>query len=215
LGGKPSVIAASHRRSLAGQDFVEIRTDRPARLRLGQRVAAAAAVVGEDLRPGPACDRGRRRAGHAGVATDVGGDVLEVLAGDDPGRHRGGGVVGARPRILDLRCDDPLDRLVVLTRGPRGGEGVVQVGTDLGGRAGLGHLMADAALLNEEHAAPLLVGRARSAAGRGERDRRESGEGEKDAGRVRWLGHGHAARSAPESIRRGRVKRGLSGTAVG
>ena len=94
------------------------------------------------------------------------------------------------PRELDLRLNDPFDRFAALARFAGRREGIVEVGPDLGGGAGLGDRVADAAFLHEEDATPLDVGGAGPAAGGGEGDRREGGEGEKDADRVGGLGIG-------------------------
>ena len=48
--------------------------------------------------PGPPGTLGGAAPGTPAYSADVGGDVLEVLAGDDVGGHRDGGVVVARPR---------------------------------------------------------------------------------------------------------------------
>src|SRR6185503_20275567 len=100
-----------HRRALAGQDFVEVGPGDATRFGRRQGVAAAAAVVGEDLGAGAAGNFGRCRAGGPRVETDVGGDVLEVLAGDHVGGHRDRRIVVARPRVLDLRLDYAFHRV--------------------------------------------------------------------------------------------------------
>ncbi len=153
-------------------------------------MAAAAAAVGEDLGAGAARHLRRRRPGHARVGADVGGDVLEVLAADDVGRHRGGRVVRRRARVLDLGLDDPLDRAAGLAGFARGGESVVEVGTDLRAGSGLGHFVAFAAVLDEEDPAALLVGLARAATCHGRGDRGERGQ---DGEQADFSGsHGHS-----------------------
>ena len=102
--------------------------------------------------PGAAGHARRRRAGDAGVGADVGGDVVEVLPGDDVARHRDRWIAVVGPRVLDLGLDDPFDRLPALAGGAGGGEGVVEVGPDLGRGPGLGEGVADAAFLHEEGA---------------------------------------------------------------
>src|SRR6185312_11700801 len=76
--------------ALAGEDFVEVRAGGAAGIGGGERVAATAAVVGEDLGAGAAFDFRRRRPGHTRVLAEVGGDVVEVLALGGIGGHRGG-----------------------------------------------------------------------------------------------------------------------------
>src|ERR1041384_7811014 len=98
-------------------------------------MAAATAVVGEDLGAGAAGYGRGRCAGHARVFADVGGDVVEILPFDDVGWHRDRRVVGYGPRVLDLRLDHAFDRAACLAGGAGGAEGVVEVGADLRGRA--------------------------------------------------------------------------------
>ena len=109
-----------YRRGLARDHLVEVGADAAAGAGSRQRVAAAAAVAGEDLGARTARNLGRRRARHAGVLADIGGDVLEVLAGDQPGGHRDRRVVRARPRVLDLGGVRPRScRCPCRLRGPR------------------------------------------------------------------------------------------------
>jgi hypothetical protein len=129
-----------------------------------QRVAAAAAVVGEDLGAGAAFDFRRCRAGDAGPLADVGGNVGKVLAGDDLGGHRDGGVAVARPRVLDLCLDDAFDGVAVLADFPRRREGVIEVRALDAAGAGLRHRVAAAAVLDEQGAAAGGVGAGRAAA---------------------------------------------------
>ncbi len=138
-------------------------------------MATAAAVVGKDLSAGAAGNFGRRRAGDAGVEADVGGDVLEVLAGDHVGGHRDRRVVVARPRELDLSLDHAFDRVAALARFARRGEGIVEIGADLRRRPRLRHRVADAAFLNEEDASASGIGAAGAAAGRRQRNGGQGG----------------------------------------
>ncbi len=87
------------------------------------------------------------------------------------------------------RVDDPFDRRAGLAGFAGGGEGVVEVGADLGAGPGLGHFVADAAFLHEQGAAALHVGGRGAAAGSREGDRRERGEHGQEAGWVRSEGH--------------------------
>src|SRR4051812_788254 len=64
------------------QSFFERRAGDAAGAGGFEGVAAAAAVAGEDLGAGAAFDFRRGGAGDAGPFADVGGDVVEVLAGD-------------------------------------------------------------------------------------------------------------------------------------
>ena len=216
--GSPWRSPCSGRRSISSiiaavwprQDFVEVGAGDAARFGRGERVAAAAAVVGEDLGAGAAGDLGRRRAGDAGVCADVGGDVVEILAGDDVGRHRDRRVVVARPRELDLGLDDAFDRVAVLAgcRAPRRRR-----------RRGWGRsgavVPACASVWQVPHfwmkrTRPRVgVGGGRAAARGGQRDGRQGGEGEQRADGVRraWAS---TARSAPESICRGRRRKRLA-----
>ena len=183
---------------LAGQDFVQVGTGDATRARRSERVAATAAVVGEDLGAGTAGDLGWRSAGNSGVEADVGGDVLEILARDDVGGHRDRRVAVAGPWVLDLGLNHAFDRVATLARSPRSSEGVVEVGTDLCRCPRLRKGVADAAFLDEQNPATLGVSAARAAARCGQRHGRQGGENEKQAD---WVGElGHTARSAPESI---------------
>ena len=96
------MVLVDRLQALAGQDFVEVGAGHATRFGGREGMAAAAAVVGEDLGTGASRNPRRRGAGHTGVHADVGGDVVEVLAGDDLSGHRDGGVVvagaaGTRP----------------------------------------------------------------------------------------------------------------------
>src|SRR5262249_20135551 len=151
----------------------------------GQRVAATAAVVGEDLRAGAAFDFRRLRAGDAGVFADVGGDVVEVGALDQVGGHRGGRVAVRGARILDLVLDDPFDRRCVeAARGACRGERVIEIRADGAAGAGLGQRVAAAAFGAEEDAPVGDVGARGAAAGDREHGRYQGEGGGKQAD---WL----------------------------
>ena len=161
-------------------------------------MTAATAVVGEDLGARTTFDFRRSGAGDAGPFADVGGDVIEVLAGDDVAGHRDAGVAVDLAWERDLRLDDAFHRVGVVADRARGGERIVEVGTDLGGGPGLRQFVADAALLDEERAAVFGVGAGRAAArsGHHEGDQRE----EREQRAERFRGAIHGAQGERESI---------------
>src|SRR5207253_2122621 len=90
---------------------------------------------------------------------------------------------------LDLCGHDSFDRVAVLADCSCRGKGVVEVRSDLGSRAGLRHLMADAALLDKEDTPAGNVRIASAAARGGQGDGREGGEDEQGADGGRQLEH--------------------------
>jgi hypothetical protein len=128
--------------------------------------------------------RGRAAGRETGYGRDVGRDVVGVVAGDELGRHALDGLLRAagarldpgrvRDRVEDLVVDDVANARLLEPLRPRPGEGVVEVGSDLALRSGVGERVAGAALLDEELLAVSSVGApardaTRAAAGREER----------------------------------------------
>ena len=176
LGSTMSVLISSV--GHPGEDLVEVRSDGAVRPGGGERVAGAAAVVGEDL-AARAARRGRGLdAGNAGDRADVCGDVLGVGAGDEVGGHVGGvGRVGLA-RMFDLVADDALDRVLVHAGRASVCEGRIEVGADVAAGAGLLEVVAGTALGDEEGAAVGDVGVLTrvAAAEADEHDRAERGQ---------------------------------------
>jgi hypothetical protein len=183
-----------------GEHFVEVGAGHPARAGGGERVAGAAAAVGEHLGAGTARDFRRRRPGYPGPFAEVGGDVVELLAGDDVARHHDGVAPLIRPRELHLGLDDPFDRVAVLADFAGGGEGVVEVGADLRRGPRLREGVAGAAFLHEEGPAAGGVGGRGAAPGHRREHRTKGGEEQQRADEFQMHWAGHIGRSRPESI---------------
>src|SRR5262249_55423309 len=153
------------------RDLVEVGADGPTRPRRGERVARAAAVVGERLLPGSAGGASSARRGRSGRRRGrrprrppfppappprrARCGAVGVGSGDEILRHRRAldAVVAG---VLDLVADDLANGRLLEALPAGGTERVVEVRPDRAGGARVAERVARTALLREE---PLARGR--------------------------------------------------------